>query len=218
MGRDHGSAVERLGIEVGLGLQETGRHRTQFKVEKYDLDQVTWTRARDYDGPRLIRPGVEPIGPDFVRVRCAPFETHVEEDCNLITDAGWTYIMNGFAGSVITKFVNAASGRIGLGITATAVTYGDVALSGIGALTTANWKPINAVPTVGNHTTGLILATTFGLTEANGVPILEFATDLGTTSTLSAASVAPMLTHGLSSPGTKTGAQVWNATVTITWT
>ena len=206
-------------IDVGLGLRETGGHQTQFKVEKWDLDQINWVRARDYDGLRLLGPSQEPTARHFRRENCAPFETYVKEDANLITDAGWQYIMNGFAGSAVTKFVNATTGRIGLGTSATAVAYGDSALGAIGALTTANWKVINAVPTVGStHTAGLIIAAQFGTTEANNVSIQEFGTDLGTTRTLSVSAVTTLVTHGNATPGTKTSAQTWNATVTFAWT
>jgi hypothetical protein len=215
---EEGRGRDRLSIGVETYFQEVGRHHTAFQVEKWSLDQIHWVRSRDYDNLRLLSPGQEPEKPHFMAYRVEPFEVFRDEDCNLITDTGWTYIMNGFAGSAITKFVNGTTGRIGLGTSATAATYADVALNAIGALTTANWKVINAVPTVGNHTTGLILQAQFGLTEANGVAIAEFGTDLGTTSTLSTAAVGGMVTHGTSAPGTKTSAQVWNTTVTITWT
>jgi hypothetical protein len=213
---DHGEGRDSLAIGVGLGFAETGGHSTRFTVEKWDKDQVDWTRRRlDRSGHR---PLWEPSKADFEAVRVRPFDIYDKEDCNLITDVGWAYIMNGFAGSSVTKFVNATTGRIGLGVSATAVAYADTALNSIGALTTANWKVINAVPTVGNHSTGLILAAQFGLTEANGVSIQEFGTDLGTTSTLATTAVGGLVTHGNATPGTKTSSQTWNATVTITWT
>lgn len=213
---DHGEGRDSLAIGVGLGFAEVGSHSTRFTVEKWDIDQVNWTRSRlDRLGHRHLW---EPVKADFEKVRVRPFDIYDKEDCNLITDVGWTYIMNGFAGTSVTKFVNATTGRIGLGTSATAVAYADTALNAIGSLSVANWKVINAAPTVGNHTTGLILATQFGLTEANVTAIQEFGTDLGTTSTLSTAAVGGLVTHGNATPGTKTSSQTWNATVTITWT
>lgn len=219
MSQEQGGGSDRLLIGVGAGIRETARHYTAFGVEKWDSDQIDWTRGRDYDGERLIKPGAELVAADFRRNRVTPYEVYRKEDCNLITDVGWQNIMGGIAGTTPTKFVNGTTGRIGLGVTGTAPTYTDTALASIGALTTANWKVINAVPTVGStHTAGLILAAQFGTTEANGVAIAEFALDLGTTSTLSTAAVGGLFSHGLASPGTKTSAQTWNATVTITWT
>lgn len=219
MAQDHGEGSDRLSIGVGLGVAEHGRHRTQFRVEKWDTDQIAWAARRDYDGQRLIRVGVEPVAADFRRLKVSPFELYELEDANLITDVGWQNIMGGIAGTTPTKFVNAVTGRIGLGTSATAAAYTDTALGAIGTLTTANWKVINAVPTVGStHSAGLILAAQFGTTEANTAAIAEFATDLGTTSTLSTAAVGGLFSHGNASPGTKTSAQTWNTTVTITWT
>lgn len=215
--REGGAGVPRLGISADTYLGERGGHSTLFTVEKWDLDQVDFVRRhRDFDD---VPAGWEPEAAHFARLRVAPFETYAKDNANLITDLGWQMLMNAVAGSAVTKFVNAVTGRIGLGTSATAVTYADTALNAIGALTTANWKVINAVPTVGStHTAGLILAAQFGLTEANTVAIQEFATDLGTASTLSTAAVGVFFTHGNATPGTKTASQVWNATVTMTWT
>lgn len=213
---DHGRAGDAMSVGVLAGLADSGRHATLFRVEKWDSDQAGWTRRRL--GPGRA-PGWEPTSREFAAARVAPFEVYEKPDANLITDVGWQNIMGGFAGTTPTKFVNATTGRIGLGTSATTAAYTDTALGAIGALTTANWKVINAVPTVGStHTAGLILAASFGLTEANGVAIAEFATDLGTTSTLSTAAVGGLFSHGNASPGTKTSAQTWNVTVTITWT
>lgn len=218
MAEEFGFGKDSLGIDVGLGLAETGRHFTAFQVEKWDIDQIQWTLDRDYQGRRIIGWGEEPTPQQFREQGCLPFETYLKEDCNLITDVGWQNIMGGVAGTTPTKFVNATTGRIGLGTSATAVAYTDTALGAIGALTTANWKVINAVPTVGStHALGLIIAAQFATTEANGVAIAEFAADLGTASTLSVSAVGGLFSHGNATPGTKTAAQTWNATITYTW-
>lgn len=214
-----GSGSDSFRLDVGLGMIETGKHETQFKVEKWDNEQIHWVRSRDYDDARLLGPGEEPVARHFRALKCSPFETYVKDDCNLITSLGWQMLMNGVAGSTVTKFVNATTGRIGLGTSGTAVAPGDTALGAIGALTTANWVVINAVPTVGaSGAAGLILAAQFPTADANGVAIAEFATDLGTAATLSTAAVGVFFSHGNATPGTKTAAQTWNATVTITWT
>lgn len=223
MSQEHGSGDGSLSIGVGLGYAEAGRHHTSFQVEKWDLDQIKWTRRKDYDDLRLIRRGAEPVALDFARLNCKPFETFLEEDCNLITDVGWVNIMGGIAGTTPTKFTTggAGPGRIGLGVTATTPTYTDSGLASVGALTANNWKPINAVPTVGStHTAGLILATQFITTDANGAAIVEFAVDYGTAATNVATAVGGTFSRGVPGvgPGTKTSAQTWNATVTYTWT
>jgi hypothetical protein len=219
MASDHGKAAERLGIGVGISAIETGRHSTSFRVQKWDLDQIEWVQIRDYDDGRWLRPGQEPNQHHFREYRCRPFETYYKEDCNLVLDTGWQMIMNGIAGTPPTHvFTNGSYGRIGLGTSGTAVAYTDSALGSYGSLTTHNWEVINAVPTVGStHTAGLVLAAQFPTGDANGTAIAEFGTDLGTAAALTVTPTAPFVTHGNASPGTKTAAQTWNATVTITW-
>lgn len=218
MANEHGNGSDAFGIGVLAGARETGGHCTVFAVEKWDDDQIRWVLGHDYDDLRTIKPGIEPAAADFRRFKVSPFERYELVDANLITDVGWQNIMGGIAGTTPTKFVNGTTGRIGLGTSATAAAYTDTALGAIGALTTANWKVINAVPTVGStHTAGLVLAAQFATGEANNVAIAEFAVDLGTTSTLSTAAVGGLFSHGNASPGTKTSSQTWNTTVTYTW-
>jgi hypothetical protein len=212
---EHGAGQDRLVINAGVFLNEVGKHSTRLTVEKWDIDQVNWVRKLARDAVPLAW---EPDAETFDRLNVLPFDTYVKEDCNLITDAGWVNLMNGIAGTTPTKFVNGVTGRIGLGTSATAVTYTDTALNAIGALTTANWELINAVPVIGStHATGFSIAATFPLNAANGVAIAEFAADFGTAATLSAAAVGGMFSHGNAAPGTKTASQVWNTIITYTW-
>jgi hypothetical protein len=217
--REGGAGADSLGIGAGVLLAETGRHCTLFTVEKWDLDQVAFARRKiDRTGHRL--PSWEPGARDFTRLKVRPFETYRLDDANLIVNAGWVMLMNGVAGSAVTKF-SATVGRIGLGTSATAVAYGDTALNAIGALTSKNWELCGAAPTIGSGSgsgNGLLFSATFPTGDANTVAIQEFAVDSGTASTLSASAVAPMLSHGNATPGTKTSSQVWNATVAVTWT
>jgi hypothetical protein len=222
--QERGAGREAFGLNVGLGHAESGGHRTNFLVEKWDLDQIKWATRKDYDGQRLIRPGVEPIAADFARLKCKPFESVLAEDCNNIQDAGWQMLMNGVAGSAVTKFASGV-GRIGLGSGAyTAGNYADTGLTSVTNITGSNWKPLNATPTVSStHTGGLILGAQFATTEANdstGSGITEFGVDLGTTATgpLATIQTAPFFSHGACAAGQKTSVQTWNATVTYTWT
>jgi hypothetical protein len=221
MAQEFGFGKDALSITAGVAIAEHGRHWTNFQVEKWDTDQIEWTRAKDYDDRRLIKPGAEPVAREFRIYRCMPFETYLKEDANLITNAGWVNIMGGIAGTTPTKFVNATSGRIGLGVSATAVVATDTALGSVAGLSANNWKVINAVPTIGSGTgagNGLILAAQFITTDANGAAIAEFAVDMGTTNTNLVTAQGTFFSHGLASPGTKTSAQTWNATVTYQWT
>jgi hypothetical protein len=208
--------MDQLGIDVSLGMRESGGHRTDFLVEKWDADQIAWVTRKDEDDLRLVRPGQEPAARHFREYRCLPFETYLLEDANLILDAGWQMMMNGIAGSAVTKFSNGAVGRIGGGISATAATYVQTDLQAATGAANRQWELINAVPTVGStHTAGLVLAAQFPTTDGN-FAWAEFGVDSGTAGG-TGASVAPMFSRGTASPGTKTSAQTWNATVTATW-
>lgn len=211
--RGHGS--DRLAIDVGLGFRETGRHSTSFTVEKWDVDQIKFARHKN-NRDLLFNPAMEPDAAWFRAMRVGPYEVHHDEDCNLILDAGWQLLMNGLAGSSITKF-SATVGRIGGGITNTAAAYTQTDLQAATGAANRQWELVSSTPTVGStHTAGLVFAATFPTTDGN-FAWAEFGVDQGTAGG-TGASVATMLSRGVSSPGTKTSAQTWNATVTITWT
>jgi hypothetical protein len=217
MTQEQGNGTERFGLKVGTGITETGGHHTRFQVEKWDHEQIHWLRIRDYDRSRILQPGQEPVARHFREYHCLPFEVFTEEDCNYVLDAGWQMMMNGIAGAVVTKFANGSVGRIGGGTSNTGAAYTQTDLQAAANASNRQWEVINAVPTVGaTHTAGLVFAAQFPTTDGN-FAWAEFGVDSGTTAG-SGASVAPMLSRGVASPGTKTAAQTWNATVTITWT
>lgn len=211
---DHGSGRDTLHIGVGLEFRESGGHSTHFHVDKWDTDQLDYAR-RKLD--RIMhRPDWEPSASELIALGVLPFETYDRANANLITDAGWQMLMNGVAGSAVTKFANASVGRIGLGDTGTAAAYTDTDMGATTGSTHRQWELINAVPTVGStHTAGLILAAQFPTTDGN-FAVAEFALDSGTSGG-TGASVAPFFSHGIASPGTKTSSQTWNTTLTITW-
>jgi hypothetical protein len=211
MSLDMGRAADRMAVGVVTGARETGGHRTQFQVRKWDLDQIGWARRK------LEVPGhLEPSAKSFDRLRVRPFDIYEKDDCNLIQDAGWQLLMNGLAGTAITKF-SATVGRIGGGITGTAATYTQADLLAATGAANRQWELVSSTPTVGaTHTAGLIFAATFPTTDGN-FAWAEFAVDQGTAAG-TAAATAVCLSRGVASPGTKTSAQTWNVTVTITWT
>lgn len=211
MSGDRGLGLDAMAVRAFTHARESGGHRTQFQVDKWDADQITWTRRR-LDIPARF----EPSAKSFAALKVAPFDTYMKEDCNLIQDAGWQLLMNGLAGTAITKF-SATVGRIGGGITGTAATYTQNDLLAATGATNRQWELVSSTPTVGaTHTAGLIFAATFPTTDGN-FAWAEFAVDQGTAAG-TAAAVAVCLSRGVASPGTKTSAQTWNVTVTIGWT
>jgi hypothetical protein len=209
---DRGGGTDRVGVGVLTGARESGGHQTLFRVEKWDADQIAWTHRR-LDLP----PRIEPAKRHFEAVHVRPFGVFSEEDCNLITDAGWGLIMNGMVGTQ-SKYTTSA-GRIGGGISSTAAAYTQTDLQAATGAANRQWEMLSSNPTVPGstqHSTGVVFAATFPTTDGN-FAWAEFGIDQGTTAG-TGASVATMLNRGVSSPGTKTSAQTWNVTVTITWT
>lgn len=211
--QDLGRGADRLAAGVRTYAADSGGHRTFFRVDKFDAGQLDWTRRR-LDLPRHAEPGPRQLAV----VGMAPFDVFEDEDCNLVLDAGWVMLMNGIAGSSVTKFSTSGPvGRIGLGDTNTAAAYTQTDLAASTGSTHRQWEILSGSPTVGStHSGGLAFAATFPTTDAN-FAVAEFGVDSGTAAG-TGASVAPMLNRGVSSPGTKTSAQSWTVTVTITWT
>lgn len=206
-------------------LIEGGRETGTFQAEKWDADQIRWTAARDYYDARLLRPGQEPDHRHFYAYGCQPYEVYRTENCNAMTSAGWAVLLNRanfIAGSGGTLF-STTVGRVGLGVGAPAG-YSDTALTSVGALTGSNWILCGTAPTYtaasGTVTPATFVFTaTFGTAAADGVAITEFAVDQGTASAgPTVTATAPMINHGTCAAGTKTSAQTWNVTVTLTFT
>ena len=211
--RDTGSGNDRLDVTALVGARDFGGHETLFRAEKWDTDQIGWVSRR-----LSLPPGAEPAAGHFARAGVAPFEVYEKENCNLILDAGWQMLMNGIAGSSVTKFSTTGPvGRIGGGISNTAAAYTQTDLQAATGSANRQWEILSANPTVGStHAAGLVFAATVPTTDAN-FAWAEFGVDSGTAAG-TGASVATMLNRGVASPGTKTSSQTWTVTVTITWT
>jgi len=215
MALDRGRASDSLAVRAGVGLLESGTHQTLFQVEKWDTDQINWTKRKlDLDRP----PSFEPAANHFMVANVKPYEVYQHHGNQFVLDTGWVMMMNAVAASAPTFLLSTTHGRIGLGTSATTVTHADTALGSIGALTVHNWEMLSANPTVGGTgAAGIIFAATFPTGDANGVAIAEFGVDQGTAAALTVTPTAVFFEHGNASPGTKTSGQTWNVTVTITW-
>lgn len=213
MSRDRGRGADRMTAGVLTGAVDTGGHETLFRVEKWDAGQIAWT-SRRLDLP----PDAEPAARQFARARVRPFEVFEAENCNLVLNAGWQMLMNGIAGSSVTKFSTTGPvGRIGGGISSTAPAATQTDLQAATGAANRQWELLSANPTVGaTGAAGLIFAATFPTADGN-FAWAEFGVDSGSAAG-TGASTAVMLNRGTASPGTKTSAQTWNVTVTITWT
>ena len=188
-------------------MRETGRVTTNFQVDRWDEEQTEWVKRKSGL--------VEPEAWHFHTLRVRPYDTSLDEDCNLVTDNGWNLIMKNLAGTAGTLF-SATVGRIGTGNVNTAAAYTDTDLGAAAGAANRQYKLISGAPTVGTtHTQGLVFTATFGSGLGN-YSWAEFGTDQGTADGTTVVSV--FWNHGISNQGTKVSGQTWSVTETITWT
>jgi hypothetical protein len=190
---------------------------TDFRVRRWDGDQVQWAARRL---ARLPRHGSLTVhAREFDRLRVAPYSDTTDRDCNLVTQAGWVALIGGIAGTSITNKLSATHARIGVGTIATAAAYADTALGGDsgGSSTTSYYQLVSGAPVITTATTPptVMLAATFGTSVAN-FSWAEFGCDNFTASGVTTTGLGAsfiFLNHGISAQGTKVSGQVWTATV-----
>jgi hypothetical protein len=216
---DFAGAAEQLRVGVSLSLGEFIPVRTSLNVKRWDAEQTEWVaRKADEQALDVIRRGgdvtIRPALFEYYGV--APYLETQDDDCNLVTQAGWVAILGSIAGtSIATKF-SASAGRIGAGTVSTAASYTDAHLGGDGNSTTAWYKLVSGAPTISTGSTPptLVFAATFG-TSAGNFAWAEFGTDNGASDSNTVSGV--FLNHGISSQGTKASGQTWTATETLTF-
>jgi len=216
---DLAAAAERIEIGASVPLGEFIPVRTSFRVQRWDEEQTAWTlRKADRDALFLLTRGNDvTISPEtFAYYGVEPCLVTQDDDCNLVTQAGWVALLGSIAGTSITTKFGAAAGRVGAGTVATAALYADAHLGGDGNSTTAWYKLVSGAPTIatGSSPPTLTFSATFG-TSAGNFAWAEFGTDNGASDSNTVSGV--FLNHGISSQGTKASGQTWTATETLTF-
>lgn len=222
---DFASASERLSVGVELGLPDfAGRISTSFNVKRYDADMTDYAMKQIGYGdwlPPLTWRGLTPD--EFASVGIGPYDETQDDDCNLVTQAGWVALLGGVAGTSITNKFSATQGRIGVGTGATAAAYANTTLVGDtgGSSTTSYFQLVSGAPTIstGSSPPTLVLVASFAGGNAN-FAWAEFGSDnwnvSGVTSTgLGASDI--FFNRGVSAQGTKAAGQTWTATETISF-
>jgi hypothetical protein len=209
---DEGRGSDLLAVRALARALDRGSHHTLFRVEKWDDDQIAWTRRR----LDLPVPAPEPAAHEFALVHVTPFEVYEKENCNEVLDAGWVLMMNGIAGSAVTKYSSSAA-QIGGGTSSAALAYTQTDLQAATGASSRQWELVSGSPTVGtSHAAGLAFAASFPTTDGN-FSWQEFGVDQGAAGGTGTA-VVTMFNRGLATPGTKTSSQTWTVTMTTTWT
>jgi hypothetical protein len=221
MGNDISSGNARLAVSVEAPHREYAGVRTDFMVERWDEDQTRWLHRTLKLAYGAGCP--EPVKADFLRHSIKPYETTIEENCNLIVVAGWAALLGGVAGTTITNKFSATQGRIGVGTSSTAAASSQTTLVGDtgGASTTSYFQLCGAGPTLSTAATPctMVFTATFGTGNAN-FAWNEFGTDNWNASGVTATGLGAnevFFNRGVSAQGTKASGQTWTATETLSF-
>jgi hypothetical protein len=223
---DFAGASERLGITVAAPLGELIRVRTSLNVKRYDADMTAWAMRRlgfgDTRPPlELLGRGITPA--EFARAGIRPYSETQDDDCNMVVQQGWVWLLGGVGGTTMTTKFGAANGRIGVGTSATAAAYAQTYLQGDtgSSSTTSYYQLCGAGPTINTGSTPPTMV--FTASFAGGVANFawaEFGTDNANASGVYLNGLAGgfgLFNRGVSSQGTKAGGQTWTATETLTF-
>lgn len=208
MSIDLGRARDGLGVAAGAPLGESGAGFTVWTVDRWDEEQTAWaTRNADMRGLRL--PALPPV---FEYFGIRPYlSTQVVG--NLITNAGWTRLMNLLTNQGATQALDATHARIGAGNSNTAEAYADTDLGAAAGSTNRWFQLVSGAGSLGTRT--LAFSATFGTSDGN-FAWNEFGIDFGTASGNTV--TAPLFNHKAGiAQGTKASGQTWTATATITF-
>lgn len=199
----HGRDSVRVGAEVSL--RDVCRASTIWTVRKYDKADTNFVLRK------LL--GVSPIDADFRRLGCPPYSVARVEG-NLITNAGWTRLMNLLTNQGATQALDATHTRIGVGNSNTAEAYADTDLGAAAGSTNRWFQLVSGAGTLGTRT--LAFSASFGTADGN-FAWNEFGIDFGLASGNTV--TAPLFNHKAGiAQGTKASGQTWTVTATITFT
>lgn len=204
MGTDFAFASDGLGASVSSALREGGFGSTRWRVDRWDTDQTRWVKSQS----GLVAPTAD----DFRRLHVQPYKT-TELVGNLITNAGWTRLMNLLTNQGATQALDATHARIGVGNSNTAEAYADTDLGAAAGSANRWFQLVSGAGTLGTRT--LAFSATFGTADGN-FAWNEFGIDFGTASGNTV--TAPLFNHKAGiAQGTKASGQTWTATATITF-
>lgn len=205
---DIAQAADGMSVGVRTALAEAPRGTTDWLVQRWDAEQTRWAQRRSGL--------VAPAGDDFMRLGVQPYEVS-EVHGNLITNNGWTRLMNLLSNQGATQALDATHTRIGVGNSSTAEAYTDTDL--IAAAGSANrwFQPVSGVGTLGTRT--LAFSATFGTADGN-FAWNEFGLDVTSGTAAASAVVGALLFNRKAgiAQGTKASGQTWTATATISFT
>jgi hypothetical protein len=204
MSNEAARASDTMDVGVATHLAESPRAHTVWVVDRWDADATTWVKRRS---------GLAaPTDAAFRKLKVQPYRTS-EVVGNLITNVGWTRLMNLLTNQGATQAYDATHTRIGAGNSNTAEAYADADLNAAAGSANRWFQLVSGAGSLGTRT--LAWSATFGTADGN-FAWNEFGIDLGTASGNTV--TAPLLNHKAGiAQGTKASGQTWTATATITF-
>lgn len=213
MGIDHAHAADALIASVGAPIGDRGFGTTLWRVDRFDADQTRYA-ARKFDVGYPDH--VDAVTIDREVFRQLGIEPYLSTEVagNLITNAGWTRLMNLLTNQGATQALDATHARIGVGISNTAEAYTDTDLGAAAGSGNRWFQLVSGAGSLGTRT--LAFAASFGTADGN-FAWNEFGIDFGTASGNTV--TAPLFNHKAGiAQGTKAAGQTWTATATLTFT
>ncbi len=211
MGNEFARASDGLGVGAGLAVADRSFGTTRWRVERWDADQTEWAGIHLGGTSRFVQP--QPS--DFQALGIRPYSV-TELTGNLITNAGWTRLMNLLTNQGATQALTATATRIGVGNGSTAEAYADTDLAAAAGAGNRYFQPVTGAGTLGTRT--LAFSATFGTADGN-FAWNEFGIDVGTPSVSGGTTVNALLFNRKAgiAQGTKASGQTWTATATVTF-
>jgi hypothetical protein len=200
---DSARAADDLRIGVGAPLGDRAFGTTLWRVARWDEEQTAWA-ARKL--------GRAPVDLDFRALGVRPYRV-TEFAGNLITNAGWTRLMNLLTNQGATQAFDATHTRIGVGNSNTAEAYADTDLGAAAGSANRWFQLVSGAGTLGTRT--LSWSATFASADGN-FAWNEFGIDQGTASGNTVTAILFNHKAGIAQ-GTKASGQTWTATATITF-
>ena len=220
MSQDISGSSERLDVAVHAPHRDFAAVSTSLLVQRWDAEQTEWAgrKARGLPG---WHPGLELTPAVFRRFGVEPYLVTLDEDCNLVVQAGWVALLGGVAGTTMSPKFGAANARVGVGTSSTAAAFAQTTLIGDtgAASTTSYFKLCSGAPAIatGSAPVTLTFTAVFGGAVAN-FAWNEFGSDAGTADSVSNATTGgTFFNRGVSAQGTKAGGQTWTATETVSF-
>lgn len=217
MGNKFAQARDVLAASAGVPVSDRAFGTTCWTIQRWDEEQTDraislFERESGASINRDRKTSVVVSPAAFMRVGIGPYSV-TEVVGNLITNAGWTRLMNLLTNQGATQALDATHARIGVGNSNTAEAYTDTDLGATAGSANRWFQLVSGAGSLGTRT--LTFTATFGTADGNfawNETGLDFGTASGNTVT------APLFNHKAGiAQGTKASGQTWTATAVLTF-